>query len=70
MGTGCHNRINRVSRGVTGLEITAPREFNHLCSGCANDKSYRLPIPESSMSCYSKMELLVIDLTGPMSVPT
>jgi len=55
---------------VYGLEITVPYEFNHLCSGCANSKSHHLSIPDSSMSCYSKMELLVIDLTGPMSVLT
>jgi len=54
---------------VYGLEITASCEFDHLCSGYANGKSHRLSIPDSSMSCYSKMELLVIDLTGPMSVP-
>ena len=55
---------------VHGLEIMAPRKFDHLCSRCANGKSHRLPIPDSSMSRYSKMELLVMDLTGPMSVPT
>ena len=55
---------------VHGLEITASCKFNHLCSGCANGKSHCLPIPDSSMSHYSKMELLVMDLTSPMSVPT
>jgi len=60
----------RNQQSVRGLEIMAPHEFDHLYSGCANGKSHRLPIPDSSMSCYSKMELLVMDLTGPMSVPT
>jgi len=55
---------------VRGLEITVPREFDHLCSRCTNGKSHRLPIPDSSMSRYSKMELLVMDLTGSMSVLT
>jgi len=55
---------------VKGLDITAPQDFDHLCSGCANEKSHRLPFPEASQSKYSKMELIVMDLTGPMSVPT
>jgi len=32
---------------VCGLEIMVPYEFDHLCSECANGKSYRLPIPDS-----------------------
>jgi len=55
---------------VNGLKIGNPKDFDHLCNGCANGKSYRLPMPGTSTSQYSKMELLVIDLTGPMSVPT
>ena len=55
---------------VHSLEITAPCEFDHLYSGYANSKSHRLSILDSSMSCYFKKELLVIDLTSPMSVPT
>jgi len=55
---------------VYGLEITISREFNHLCSRCANGKSHCLPIPDSSMSRYSKMELLMMDLASPMFVPT
>jgi len=57
-------------QAVDGLEIYTPKEFDHLCNGYANRKSYRSPMPGTSMSCYSKMELLVMDLTGPMSVPT
>jgi len=55
---------------VKGLEINTPREFDHICSGCANAKSHRFPFPERSNTHYSKMELVVMDLTGPMSVPT
>ena len=55
---------------VKGLEINTPREFDHICSGCANAKSHRFPFPERSNTHYSKMELVVMDLTSPMSVPT
>ena len=59
-----HNQI------VNGLKIDNPKDFDHLCNGCTNGKSYWLPMPGTSTSQYSKMELLVMDLTGPMSVPT
>jgi len=59
----CQNLVN-------GLEISIPREFDRICSGCVNAKSHRFPFPESSNTHYSKMELVVMDLTGPMSVPT
>ena len=55
---------------VKGLNITAPWDFDHLCSGCANGKSHRLSFPKASQNKYSKMELVVMDLTGPMLVPT
>jgi len=55
---------------VNGLKNGNPKDFNHLCNGCANGKSHWLPMPGTSTSQYSKMELLVMDLTGPMSVPT
>jgi len=58
------------NRAVNGLKIGDPKDFDHLCNGCANGKSHRLPMPGASTSQYSKMELLVMDLTGPMSVPT
>ena len=57
-------------RVVKGLEIRAPKDFDQLCNACANGKSYCSPMPETSTSKYSKMELLVIDLTGPIMVPT
>ena len=55
---------------VKGLEITIPHDFDHIYSGCANAKSHRFPFPESSKIRYSKMELVVMDLTGTMSVST
>ena len=55
---------------VKGLKISIPREFDHICSGCANGKSYHFPFPNSSSTHYTKMELVVMDITGPMSVPT
>jgi len=57
-------------RVVKGLEIRAPKDFDQLCNTCANGKSYCSPMPETSVSKYSKMELLVMDLTGPMMVLT
>jgi len=55
---------------VKGLNITASQDFNYLCSSCANGKSHCLPFPKVSQSKYSKIELVIMDLTGPMSVPT
>jgi len=57
-------------RIVKGLDIHAPKDFDQLCNGCANGKSHHLPMPETSTSKYSKMELLVMDLTGPMTIST
>ena len=55
---------------IHGLDVFVPKEFDYLCNGCANGKSHCLPLPGSSASQYSKMELLVMDLTEPMSVST
>lgn len=55
---------------VQGLEITSMRDFDRVCEGCALGKSHRLPFPKRSHTTYEKMGLLVVDLTGPMSVPT
>jgi len=55
---------------VNGLKIDALKDFDYLCNGCANRKSHWLPMPRTSTSQYSKMELLVMDLTRPMSVLT
>lgn len=55
---------------VDGLTISSPNEYDHVCEGCALGKSHRLPFPKASTSQYKKMDLLVVDLTGPMSVET
>jgi len=55
---------------VKRLEIHAPKDFDQLYNGCANGKSHHSPMPKTSASKYSKMELLVMDLIGPMTVPT
>jgi len=59
----CNQVVNR-------LKIDTLKDFDHLCNCCANEKSYQLPMPGTSTSQYSKMELLMIDLTGLMSIPT
>jgi len=58
--------IDLMLQAVDRFEIHTPKEFDHLCNGCANRKSHWSPMPGTSMSHYSKMELLVIDLTGPI----
>ena len=55
---------------VTGLRINSPREFDRLCNGCAQGKAIRPPLPQHSVTKYDKNKLLVMDLAGPMSVPT
>jgi len=55
---------------VNGLDLKAPNDFDHICTGCAHGKSHRKPLPGTSNTKYSKMKLVVMDLTGPVSVPT
>ena len=55
---------------VYGLKVFVPKEFDYLCNGCANGKSYCLPLSGSNASQYSKMELLVMNLTRSISIPT
>ena len=57
-------------RVIKGLEIRAPKDFDQLCNACTNGKSHHSPMPETSASKYSKIELLVMDLTDLMMVPT
>jgi len=54
---------------VWGLEIYLPIDFDYLCTSCAHEKSHYLLLSNSSTTHYKKIELVVIDLTGPMSVP-
>ena len=35
---------------VNGLKIGDPKDFDHLCNGCANRKFHQLPMPETSTS--------------------
>ncbi|KIJ26176.1 hypothetical protein M422DRAFT_133517, partial [Sphaerobolus stellatus SS14] len=55
---------------VDGLDISDLNAFDFVCEGCALSKSHRLPFPKISSSKYKKMDLIAVDLTGPMSVPT
>ena len=55
---------------VSRLDITSSKEYNHVCEGCVLGKSHCLPFPKTSSTIYSKMELVVMDITGPMSVET
>jgi len=55
---------------VNGLDLMAPNNYDHVCTGCAHGKSHRKPMPGTSNTKYGKMELVIMDLTGPISVPT
>jgi len=55
---------------VKRLNIIASQDFDHMCSGYANRKSYYFLFSKASLSKYFKMKLIIMDLTGPISVPT
>jgi hypothetical protein len=55
---------------VNGLTISSLKEYDHVCEGCVLGKSHCLPFPKASLTNYTPMELVVVDLTGPMSVKT
>jgi len=55
---------------VNGLDLTVPNDYNYVCTGCAHGKSHWKPMPGTSNTKYGKMELVVMDLTGPILVPT
>jgi hypothetical protein len=55
---------------VNGLTISSLKEYDHVCEGYMLGKSHRLPFPKASLTNYTPMELVVVDLTGPMSVKT
>jgi hypothetical protein len=65
---GC-NEIDQKSM-VNGLTITSPKSYNHVCEGCVLGKSHCLPLPNASHTHYEKIELVVVDLSGPMLVAT
>jgi len=54
---------------VNGLKITSSKDFDYVCAGCAHGKSH-CSFPNLSTTKYSKMKLLVIDLTGLVNIPT
>jgi hypothetical protein len=55
---------------VNGLTITSPKSYDHICEGCVLGKSHCLPFPNASHTHYEKMELIIVDLSGSMSVAT
>jgi len=55
-------------KAIYRLNVFVPKEFDHLCNRYANGKSHCLPLSRSSASQYSKMELLVMNLTGSISI--
>jgi len=55
---------------VNELDLMVPNDYDHVCTGCAYGKSYQKPMPSTSNTKYGKMKLVVMDLTGPISVPT
>jgi len=55
---------------VDGLSISLLKKYDHVCEGCILGKSHRLPIPKVSNTAYEKMELVIVNITGPMSVKT
>jgi hypothetical protein len=62
-------KLNQKSM-VNGLTITSPKSYDHICEGCVLGKSHRLPFPNASHTHYERMELVVVDLSRPMSVTT
>jgi hypothetical protein len=55
---------------VNGLTITSPKSYDHVYEGCVLGKSHHLLFPNASHTHYEKMELIVVDLSGPMLVAT
>ena len=55
---------------VEGLTISSPQTFDHICEGCVLGKSHHLPFLKTSTTSYQKMELVVVNIVGPMSVET
>ena len=60
-----------VSKGlVKGLSATNLRDYDRVCEGCVLGKSHCLPFPKVSETKHELMDLLTVDLTGPMAVTT
>ncbi|KXN84317.1 hypothetical protein AN958_12759, partial [Leucoagaricus sp. SymC.cos] len=56
-------------RLVQGLKIYLPKDYDYLCANCIHGKSHCLPLPSASSSHYEKIELVIMDLTGPINIP-
>ena len=54
---------------VKELELNLPLAFNHLYSSCMHGKSHKLLLSNSSSLSYSKIELVVMNLIGLISIP-
>jgi len=52
------------------IDLKAPNDYDHVCTGCAYGKSHWKLMQGISKTKYSKMELVVMDLIGPISVFT
>jgi hypothetical protein len=55
---------------VNGLTVFLPKDYDHVCEGCVLGKSHWLPLPKASTTTYELMDLIVVNLTGPMSIET
>ena len=55
---------------VYKLNISIPKEFDHLCNRYTNSKFHCLSLFKLSISQHSKIELFIIDLTEPIFVFT
>jgi len=45
---------------VNRLDLTAPNDYDHVCTSCAYGKSHQKPMPGTSNMKYGKMELVVV----------
>lgn len=55
---------------VSRLDILSLNEYDLVCKGCVLRKSHRSLLSKVSKTIYLKMELVVIDIIGPISVRT
>ena len=55
---------------VKELDLYSLSTFDYLASSYIHSKSYKLSLSGSSSLKYSKIELVIVNLTGLISVPT
>jgi len=48
----------------------APNDYYYVYTGCAYGKSHQKPMPGTSNMKYGKIKLVIMNLTGPISVFT